>query len=224
MERAFEKMLGTVLVAIGVALLLFGFVTAYQEIQHLPSAKGPTAKFTWSLSGQTATLRDASNSSGAAITTVYWSFGDGGSNSSPDTSHTYGSPGSYTVTLEVQDANGASAQSTAELQVTVTGSSSGSSSTSGPVGNVTNVGSALAPLLGGVSGFLKTFETFVFLIVIWLVGGSILKGGWNLITPKAETISVRVKPRSLALEPASPAAPAAGPAPAPAGPTPPPPS
>jgi len=41
----------------------------------------------------------------------------------------------------------------------------------------------------------------MFLGIEYLVGASILKAGWNLITPKAETIQVRVKPRSLQVEP-----------------------
>ncbi len=222
MERAYEKLLGTVLVAIGVALLLVGFVTAYEEIQHLPSSRGPTAKFTWSLAGLSATFHDASSASGSAITTVYWSFGDGGSNSSPDASHTYASPGSYNVTLEIQDANGASAQSMAELLVSATGSSNGASSVSGPAGNQTNIGSTLGSLFGGITGLFTTIETFVLLLVIWLVGASVLKGGWNLITPKAETISVRVRPRSLQLEPVAPAPSPTGAASPPPGSSPPP--
>ena len=216
MERAYEKSLGTALVAVGVGILLFGFVMAYQDIQGLPSAKSPTARFNWSVNGFQATFTDTSSAGGASITTVYWTFGDGASNSSASTSHTYGSPGSYNVTLQVQDANGASAQSTAALVISGTGSNSGSSSASGPAGNQSNIGSLLGPLLGGVSGLVKTVETFVFLLVIWLVGASILRGGWNLVTPKAETISVRVRPRSLQVEPvAPPPAPAASPPPSP---------
>lgn len=44
-------------------------------------------------------------------------------------------------------------------------------------------------------------EAFTFLGIEYLVGAAILKGGWNLITPKAETLQVRVKPRSLQVEP-----------------------
>ena len=40
-----------------------------------------------------------------------------------------------------------------------------------------------------------------FLAIQALAGALILKAGWNLVTPKAETIQVRVKPKSLAVEP-----------------------
>lgn len=208
MERAYEKSLGTALVAVGVAVLLFGFVLAYEDLRSVPSGRAPTAKFDWTVNGYSATFTDTSTANGASIVTVYWTFGDGSSNSSPSTSHTYGAPGGQVnVTLEVQDANGVSAQSTATFSVPSSGTQSGSSSASGPVGNQSNLGSVLGPALGGLSGLVSTAESFVYLLVILVAGGSILRAGWNLITPKAETISVRVKPRSLQVEPVSPPAP-----------------
>jgi len=60
-------------------------------------------------------------------------------------------------------------------------------------------------------------STFVFLIIQCLVGAFILKAGWNLITPKAETIQVRIKPKYLRLEPVEDAVPASS-SPAPPGP------
>lgn len=220
MERAYEKSVGTALVVLGLAILLFGFVTAYQDLQGLPSDKAPTAKFAWSVSGLQATLTDSSNANGGSITTVYWTFGDGTSNSSPSPTHTYATPGSYNVTLQIQDDHGGSAQSTAVLAVGPAATGSGTSSPSGPVGNQTNVGSFLGPVLGGVSGAVKIGETFVLLVVVWLIGATILRAGWNLITPKAETISVRVRPRSLQVEPVTPPA-AALAAPPPSPPSPP---
>jgi hypothetical protein len=53
-----------------------------------------------------------------------------------------------------------------------------------------------------------------FLVIEYLVGATILKAGWNVITPKAETIQVRVKPRSLQVEPVGPSvAPTSAPTP-----------
>ncbi len=65
----------------------------------------------------------------------------------------------------------------------------------------------------------KFLVTFLFLGVEYLVGAAILKAGWNLVTPKAETLSVRVKPRSLQVEPVS-APPAPPPPPGPVAPPP----
>ena len=123
MEREYEKRLGTALVAIGLALLLFGFFQAYTFIQHPPSG-------------------------------TYDIFNLGGG---------------------------------------------------GPSGSGTNVS-------GTFNGIFLV--TFMFLTIEYLVGASILKAGWNLITPKAETIQVRVKPRSLQVEPVSPEAPTSAAAPA----------
>ena len=102
MERAYETYLGTALVAVGLALLLFGFYQAYSFIQNPPT-------------------------------------------------------GQY-------------------FFLTFTG--------------------AIAGSLNG-----RFVEASTFLLVEYLVGASILKAGWNVVTPKAETIQVRVKPRSLQLEP-----------------------
>jgi hypothetical protein len=67
----------------------------------------------------------------------------------------------------------------------------------------------------------RFLEAFTFLAIEYLVGASVLKAGWNLITPKAETISVRVKPRSLQVEPVPPASSDAAPGTAPPAPAPP---
>jgi len=110
MERRYEKTLGTALVAIGLAILLFAFFQAYGYVQSPPSGQYKI----FSLGG-----------------------GGGGSNG----------------------------------------------------GNIS----------GSFNGIFLV--TFMFLIVEYFVGASILKAGWNLVTPKAETIQVRVKPRSLQVEP-----------------------
>lgn len=121
MERSFERLLGTALVAVGVALLLFAFVQGYDYTKTPPSG-----------------------------TYNVVSFGGGNSNGS------------------------------------VSGSFNG-----------------------------RFVEAFVFLGIEYLAGAAILRGGWNLVTPKAETISVRVKPRSLQVEPVPP--PATGSPPPPSG-------
>lgn len=111
MDTRYEKTLGTILTALGIAILLFGFYQAYEYTQSPPSGS-------YNL----------------------FSFGGGG------------------------------------------GGLAGNSSISGSFNG-------------------RALVTFMFLGIEYLVGASILKAGWNLITPKAETIQVRVKPRSLQVEP-----------------------
>lgn len=204
MQSQYERAIGTAVLVVGVGLLLFGFYQAYTDIQHLPTDQAPTASFTWSVTGNTVSLHDTSTASAGSITTLYWSFGDGNSSSAVAPTHTYTNGGSYNVTLMIQDSNGNSAQSVALISVGTGASGSGGGSPSQSIGGGSGLGSVLSPIFGGVSGMLKTTETFVFLIVEYLVGASILKAGWNLITPKAETIQVRVKPRSLQVEPVEP--------------------
>ncbi len=121
MDRAYEKRLGTVVLAIGLGILLFGFFQAYEYTQSPPSGSYP----------------------------LFHLGGSGGGNST--------------------------------LNSTFNG----------------------LPIV-----------IFTFLIVEYLVGATILKAGWNLITPKAETIQVRVKPRSLQVEPVGASVPTASTAPA----------
>jgi hypothetical protein len=130
MERAYDRSLGTALVAIGLGVLLFGFVQAYDYTIHPPTGNYP----------------------------IFNLGGGGGGN-----------------------------------------------------GNNSSIN-------GTFNG--RYIEAFSFLAIEYLVGASILRGGWNLITPKAETISVRVKPRSLQVEPVNPPGPLPPPgaAPPPPGP------
>jgi len=113
MERAYERTLGTALLAVGLAILLFGFFQAYQYTQSPPSGQYNIFSLGGGVGG-----------------------GGGGANNS------------------------------------INGSFNG-----------------------------RFLVAFMFLGIEYLVGASILKAGWNLITPKAETIQVRVKPRSLQVEP-----------------------
>jgi PKD repeat protein len=207
MQSQYERVIGTTVLVVGVGLLLFAFYQSYADLQHLPTNQAPDSSFTWSVTDYTVTAHDTATSSVGSITTVYWTFGDNNSSSSQSPSHTYTNAGSYNVTLMIQDSNGNSAQSSAEINVGTGATGSGGSSPSQSIGGGSGIGSVLSPIFGGISGLLKTSETFIFLIVEYLVGASILKAGWNLITPKAETIQVRVKPRSLQVEPVEPPAP-----------------
>ncbi len=92
-----------------------------------PTNNAPTASFTHSTSGLTASF-DASGSSdpdGDSLT-YSWNFGDGSNGSGVTASHTYASAGTYTVTLTVNDGNGGTDSTSASVTVTAPPSGCGS--------------------------------------------------------------------------------------------------
>ena len=207
-ERRYEKTVGTTLVALGVAILLFGFYQAYTLSQNLPSSasnsKGPTAAFSWTVNGFSVTFTDTSSPGSSAISSSYWNFGDGNTTYANNTAHLYTRSGIFNASLEVQDSSGAVSESNGLVHVGPGSTGGGQGSPSVSPSSI--LGSLLNFNLGSdVTGFLKVIETFAVIILVWLIGASILKAGWNLITPKSETIQVRVKPRSLQVEPVEPA-------------------
>ncbi|MCB9234832.1 MAG: PKD domain-containing protein [Bacteroidia bacterium] len=78
-----------------------------------------TAAFTPSISGSTVTFYN--NSSGPFMYS-WWDFGDGGSSTSTNPTHTYASPGTYTVCVSIW--NNSNCADTICMPVTITGSSS----------------------------------------------------------------------------------------------------
>ena len=177
-DRPHERILGTILVVVGVAILLFAFYHAYGLLGHLPStqaASGPEAGFAYSVAGFTVTLTDQTHAGSAPVTSTYWQFSDGNSSGVQNTSHTYSTAGNYNVTLIVEDKSGNAAESFTNVHIGTGASSNGQGSPSLSPGG--SIGSILGNTLGGsLGGIASIAETFILLTVIWLVGGSILKG------------------------------------------------
>jgi subtilase family serine protease len=92
------------------------------QIANLASAfsgggSGPTANWTDTTSGLTATFTDASTDSGGTINAYSWTFGDGGTSTTKNPAHTYAAAGSYSVTETVTDNNGKSSSKTDSVAV-----------------------------------------------------------------------------------------------------------
>ena len=103
----------------------YGLVQAYNAWQYLGGGGGvnqpPTADFTYTTSDLTASFTDKSTDSDGSIVSWSWIFGDGGTSTAQNPSHTYAAAGTYAVSLTVTDNEGA----TDSVSKNVTVSSSG---------------------------------------------------------------------------------------------------
>jgi len=81
----------------------------------------PACSFTFSPSkpqvGQTVQFTDQSTDSDGTIVSWAWNFGDGGTSTSRNPTHTYGSAGTYTVSLTVTDNDGLTATCSQAVKV-----------------------------------------------------------------------------------------------------------
>ncbi len=78
----------------------------------------PTANFTYTTNGLTATFTDTSTDSDGTIASRSWNFGDGGTSTATSPSHTYATGGTYSVSETVTDNGGASNTKTTSVTVT----------------------------------------------------------------------------------------------------------
>ncbi len=81
--------------------------------------QAPTANFTFSCSGLSCSFTSTSSDPDGSIAGYSWNFGDATTSTAQNPSHTYAAGGSYTVTLQVTDNQGAQSTTTSKT-VTVT--------------------------------------------------------------------------------------------------------
>ncbi len=81
----------------------------------------PTANFTFTTSYLTAYFTDTSTDSDGTVVAWSWNFGDGGTSTLQNPSHTYAAAGTYNVTLTVTDNDGAADPITKPVTVSAPG-------------------------------------------------------------------------------------------------------
>jgi subtilase family serine protease len=108
----------------------FGSVNIANFVSHVAGGGGggnqpPVANFSFTTSGLTANFTDSSTDSDGTIASHSWTFGDGGTSTATNPSHTYAAAGTYSVTETVTDNGGA--QNSKTEQVTVSSGGGGGS-------------------------------------------------------------------------------------------------
>ncbi|MDZ7739202.1 MAG: PKD domain-containing protein [Bacteroidales bacterium] len=77
----------------------------------------PAADFTYTIDNLNVSFTDQSTDSDGSITAWSWTFGDGGTSTAQNPSHTYGAGGTYTVGLTVKDDGGATGSTSKNVSV-----------------------------------------------------------------------------------------------------------
>ncbi|MFZ0872734.1 MAG: protease pro-enzyme activation domain-containing protein [Rhodanobacter sp.] len=108
----------------------FGSLIMSQEVANIGGGGGgtggtPAANFSFTTSGLTANFTDSSTDSGGTLSGYSWTFGDSGTSTAQNPSHTYAAAGTYSVSETVTDSvSGATSSKTESVTVSSGGSPS----------------------------------------------------------------------------------------------------
>jgi hypothetical protein len=218
-HESISMVIGSILLVVGLIVLFVGFYFAFTIVSNprayldsqTPSStdqtiKGPSAQFRFTIDNLGVSFQDASQQGDSPINQWQWDFGDGGNGGGQNPSHTYIGNFSGSVKLTVKDGNNKESSALGSVHVGMGEHSSGNSvpDYSTDLSSMFNMNDIFRPLTELARGVAAVAGTFFMLFIVWLVGGSILKAGWNLIRPRPETIRVRIKPKDLQAEPVYP--------------------
>jgi PKD repeat protein len=93
-----------------------------------PGNGGPRASFNWHCQDLTCQFTDGSTDSDGSLMGWAWRFGDGGTSTERQPTHSYSNPGTYTVMLSVTDNHGSTDESSTQINVAVPPPSQGNHS------------------------------------------------------------------------------------------------
>jgi len=219
-KETLSLIFGIVLLLVGVGLLLTGFSIAFRIVSNpggyiqsqIPptiaenATAGPRASFTYMVASLTVTFTDNSQAGDSPIAMWDWDFGDGSRSNQQSPSHTYSTNFSGFVRLVVRDGSDKQNAAVGNVQAFPGANTQGNSTVDpGDLAGSLDFGAVFQPIIGIMVAVAAVAATFFMLIIMWLVGASITKAGWNLIRPRPETIRIRVKPKHLEAEPVYPA-------------------
>jgi len=106
-----------------------GSIILSSAINHIGGGGGgnvaPVANFSFTTNALVANFTDSSTDSDGTIASRAWTFGDGGTSTATNPSHTYASAGTYSVSLTVTDNGGATNTKTSSVTVTSGGGGGG---------------------------------------------------------------------------------------------------